>query len=372
MLQKARKSIEIRSLLIPFIVHYLILFIATLVPFYKDTSYVGMEFNEYASHWIQWDSLWYIHIANFGYENTTAAAYFPFVPALIKIVHNVYIVFGITAIGFFICLYLLREFFIRMNLNKWQVTMGLLFFALNPASIYYATIYTELWTVLFALASLHMAVKGRWGYAALFAALVATTRGTALLFGIFPFVFFIYSIVKRKWQSVGRALVWGISCFAGLVAYMVLLYFIFGDPFVYSSTQGENWHHYWTLPWTQFIDGFHANLWTDLRESRQALWIASLLFSFWGLVSVWKVRSIIPWERIAIIIYVVANVLVNLCFGTKDAPLFSTFRYLSVIFPIYGIMAVSLSKPLQWIVLLFFTVISFMGAWTYTHHAWFL
>ncbi|WP_379970358.1 hypothetical protein [Ectobacillus sp. sgz5001026] len=361
-----------QSLLVPFLFHYLVLLLGTIIPYYKDTSHVGMAFNESAHSWIQWDSLWYIHIASFGYENTIAAAYFPFVPFLFQLVHNEAVMFGITAVGFAASLYLLQEFFKRMKMNDWQITMGLLLYALNPASIYFATIYTEVWTVLFSLASLHMATKNKWGYAGLFAAMVTTTRGTALLFGIFPFVLFVYSAVKRQWNGVKQALFWGLSCFVGIGAYMVLLYFIFGDPFMFSSTQKENWHHYWTLPWTQFIDAFHRNLWTDFRESRQALWIVTFLFSYWGLVSVWKQRATIEWERIAVIVFTVGNVLMTLCFGTEDAPLFSTMRYLSVIFPIYGIMATSLSKPFQWLILFIFAALSFMGAWTFTHHAWFL
>ncbi|WP_416827974.1 mannosyltransferase family protein [Ectobacillus polymachus] len=358
-------------LLVPFFVHYLIILLGTYLPYYKNTEHIPMAFNAMANTWFQWDSLWYLQIAQHGYQTTTATAFFPFVPVLIKVVNNVYVVLLLTGIAFFLCLYLLQELFKRMNLTEDQIRMGIWFFALNPCAFYYTTLYTEVWSVLFSLASLHMAVKGKWVYACLFAALLTSTRATTIWFGLYPLVLFIGSIRKKDWKMTGRALAWGLSILVGIVSYMVYLYVEFKDPLIFSTTQSVNWDHYFVWPWVQIVQGFFGTILADIRDGRQGLWIASVIFVYMGTVSIWKIRTTIPWERLGMILFTIANLILSFSFDTRGVPFYSTFRYVSVIFPIYGVMAVVLPKRMQRVVLGFFAIMTFIGAWTFTHHNWF-
>ncbi|WP_158594028.1 hypothetical protein [Cohnella faecalis] len=50
----------------------------------------------------------------------------------------------------------------------------------------------------------------------------------------------------------------------------------------------------------------------------------------------------------------------------------STFRYLSVFFPVYAAIAVIRTKQLRWLIVAGFAGLSFAGAWAYTHSAWYL
>jgi Gpi18-like mannosyltransferase len=358
-------------LLVPFFVHYLIILLGTLLPYYKNTENIPMAFNARADTWLQWDSLWYLQIAHKGYQTTTSTAFFPFVPLLLKAVNNVYVVLFITAIAFLICMYLLQEFFKRMNMTDEQIRMGIWLFALNPCAFYYTTLYTELWTVLFSLASLHMAIKGKWIYAFLFAALLTTTRATALIFGVFPLILFFMSLRKQDWKTAIKSVVWGLSTAVGLLSYMFYLYITYKDPIIFSTTQKVNWDHYWEWPWIQMVQGFFGTIFADIRDGRQGLWLVSMLFVYLGLFKIWTIRTNISWERWGIILFTIVNVLLAFSFNTRGVPFYSTFRYVSVVFPIYGLIAVVLPKRMQHIVLGLFAILAFVGAWTFTHHNWF-
>ncbi|MDM5157050.1 mannosyltransferase family protein [Bacillus sp. DX1.1] len=364
-----KKSIREAWWFRPILVHYLLLIIAILLPYYNNVQ-EGMTLEHIKHALINWDSHWYIGIAERGYESEKAAAFFPFVPILLKIFGSPYIVIGITQIAFFICLCLLREFFKRFNMTDSQMKAGIWFFAVNPCAIYYATIYTEVWTVLFSLASLHMAVKGKWFYACLFAAILTSTRATALIFGIFPLVLFLMSLWKKDWKMVRNSLLWGMSCTIGLLCYMIYLYYTFGDPMIFSTTQEKHWDHYSVLPWVQIIEGFHADFAIDIVEIRQGLWTLAVLFAFFGTVSIWRLRSNVKWESLGAILFVVITIIFTFSFGTRGMPMHSTLRYLSVLFPLYAVMAIVLPKPLRGVLIILFAIVSFMSAWNFTHHIW--
>ncbi|SDZ30705.1 mannosyltransferase family protein [Bacillus sp. 166amftsu] len=353
----------------PILAHYLLLILAILLPYYNN-FHEGMTLEHFKHALINWDSLWYIEIAENGYKSRKATAFFPFVPILIKVFGNPYTVIAVTQVAFFICLYLLKEFFKRCNMNDSQIKAGIWLFAVNPCAIYYATVYTEVWIVLFSLASLHMAIKEKWLYAYIFAAILTSTRAPALLFGIFPFTLFIMSIWNKNWKLVRNSLLWGLSCTVGLTGYMIYLYRVFGDPLVFSTTQAENWGHYAVLPWIQIIEGFYAAFTVDIREIRQGLWISAVLFAFFGIGYIWRLKSHLKWESISAMLFVCITIIFIFSFGTRGLPMHSTLRYLSILFPIYAIIPLVVPKSIQRIIIIFFAIVSFMSAWNFTHHIW--
>lgn len=355
--------------LMPVLVHYLLLLVATFLPYYTVIPKSLMAYESRSQLWFQWDSLWYIEIAQNGYETERGTAFFPLVPIMIKIVHNPYIFLFITQIGFLACLYFLKEFYKRLNLNDKQIQIAIWFFVLNPCSIFYSTLYTELWTVLFSLLSLQMAINGKWWYAALFAAILTSTRATALIYGIFPLVLFLYSLFKRDWKMVIRSFGWGLSCTIGLLCYMIFLWWKFGDPLLFSHVQGKYWGHYSIEPWMQLIQGVKDIQW-DLRSPRQGVWLFTIIFTVLGLGGIWRIRSREKWETWGVILFVIISLLFNLSFGSQG-PLLSTLRYLSVLFPIYAVMAVVLPNSIKVLVLFLSTKMAFVGAWGFIHNDWF-
>ncbi|MFC5701745.1 mannosyltransferase family protein [Cohnella faecalis] len=367
----ARKR-EMRWWVWPVLVNLIILVAATYLPYFKSVAKDTMEFGDRAHFWFQWDSLWYMDIANNGYQDRKATAFFPFLPLLIRVLSNPYLVLLANQIAFVCCLHLLKKFFVRMNLNASQTRTAIWLFVLNPAAIYYSTLYTELWTVLFSLASLEMAAQKKWGWAALFAAILSSTRATALTFGFFPLALLVYSVLRADWKTSLRALLWGGSLLIGLLAYMTYLNGKFGDPFAFSATQSKDWDHYWVLPWKQVIEGLKDAMSGGIQIMKLPLLIVSLLFAFWGAVTIWKVPFRRAWHKWGAVLFVLSGILLTFSFGTENSPMHSTFRYLSVFFPVYAAIAVIRTKQLRWLIVAGFAGLSFAGAWAYTHSAWYL
>lgn len=93
----------------PILAHYLLLILAILLPYYNN-FHEGVTLEHFKHALINWDSLWYIEIAENGYESRKATAFFPFVPILIKVFGNPYTVIAVTQVAFLFAYIYWRNF----------------------------------------------------------------------------------------------------------------------------------------------------------------------------------------------------------------------------------------------------------------------
>jgi hypothetical protein len=355
--------------------HEALMMTGTLISLFPHVAANPEYFKNDAKFWFQWDSLWYIAIGQHGYvklpgvNGLQATAFFPLVPMIINVVGK----WGAVVLvqGAFVgTLYLMKLFFKRKGLSETQGNLALWLFALNPASVYYTTLYAELWTVMLTLLSLQCAVSERWKSASLFGALASLSQGVGVLVGIFPFVLLIQSVLSRRWDVARQAVVWGIGCAVGLLSYVVYLGIKVHHPLAFSTVQSAIWGAHWEVPWNLLYQAF---VWTVFRHHKFIGITVLAIFLYITGAILWCIHSLKPgreWESIATSLYICSGILISLSFS-EGFPLHSQARIASIYFPMFGGLALISSKKLVWFILLFFGFVAFVGASLFSHQLWF-
>ena len=344
--------------------HIVILFLATVAP-YPHASIVYLSHNEYharhAFFWFQYDVLFYQHIAHHGYH-LGQAVFFPFVPALIYL-------FGrwgsliIVQVAYLGILVGLDKWFAQLSFSESERLRGLVLFAVNPASIFYGTLYTEPWTMLWAVWSFYAATRSRYGWAAAFAFLGALTHGTGILIGIMPLVALVRAMwLKQKTKMVG-ALWWGMGTVMGIGVFGAILVHAGLVPWAFVTGQNA-WHAQWIWPWQQFLKvppnaivyGFAVVAASQVIALGRAMTLTS------------SSEASLTWSYK---IYVLIGGLVSLSFFVHYS-FHSTLRLLSDYFPLYAGAARLTWRPAFWFMFLVLWAFSAVGgALWYSHGFWY-
>jgi Gpi18-like mannosyltransferase len=312
-----------------FLAHEFLIVLAFIVPYpYAPSAYVTshQSFSPLAHFWFQWDSLWFIAIGHYGYAHLpgvprlSGTAFFPWLPLLIHVV-GVWGAWGLTQIAFAVALWLAHRVFRRLSLTGSQAALATMLLALNPAAVYFSTLYAEPWTMLFTLISVELGYRQRWGLAAIAGFLTATTQATGILVGLFPLVGFIGLVTLKKWQDALGPLVWGIGCFLGIASYGVYLGIVFHHPLLFASTQHSRfWNTAWTWPWEQWWQGLRfAVIPNSVVPVRVALWIAITL-GILGAIMLGNVERSSQRQSVAVVLYGIVGLGVSLAFAQPGWP----------------------------------------------------
>lgn len=293
--------------------------------------------------WFRWDSLWYMVIAVHGYGHQPASrAFFPWVPLLIHVT-GVWGAWALTQGAFAGSLVLAARLFGRLGLSQGHERYALLLFAMNPAMIFYATLYAEPWTVFWTLVALECGHRQRWMGAAGASAFAAITQATGLLVGIFPLLVWGSAVHQRAWKASWGPMFWGVGGLVGLTGYTVYLGVRWHQPFAWMSAQGRFWGGHWVWPWQQWMQGLLYGEDHGAILLRGLLWLAMTLFGI-GTVRLWVGLRGSALEMWALALYGTVGVLVALSFE-EQWPLHSAVRIASMYFPMY----VGLSRLPAWL-----------------------
>ncbi len=360
-----------------FITHELLMLCAYFVPY---PTFPGVQHRAFAGlghFWFQWDALWYISIGQHGYQHLpgvpalAGTAFFPWLPLMIRVV-GVYPSFGLTQLAFATTLWLLVRLCRNLGLSTGQIAAAVFLLALNPAAIYFSTLYAEPWTVFFILSSIDFGRRQRWGYASVFGLLAATTQATGVLVGIFPLTEFLWSLSRRRWHMARGPFVWGLGPFLGIASFAAYLGGRFHNPLLFASIQSTPyWSASWRWPWLQWY--------AALRLALTHKPVDVLLLGLWAVVSLFLVSipflfrsmqfSLDPF-RIGLIVYGLVGIILSLSFYHAHSPLYSTVRIVSIYFPLY----IGISRGPRWFgttSLILFTSLAFYGALLFTHQWWY-
>jgi hypothetical protein len=192
-----------------------------------------------------WDGRWYRLIATRGYleisDHQSDIAFFPFFPSLLRVGRLLGLPLNVTGIlvanaCFLVAVLALFELN-RLWLDEASARRASIYVAIFPAGYVFSMVYPES-LVLAAIAFAGvLAVRGRWTWAALAAAVAAITRPEALLL-VLP----LGALAARAWpKSDARtrcaaltAAAAAPAALAGLAAYH---WATFGDPLAFSSAQ---------------------------------------------------------------------------------------------------------------------------------------
>src|SRR5215217_8389047 len=214
--------------------------------------------------WTHWDGLIYIAIAAQGYEanDPERTAFFPLFPMLIRagLALGVPIdLWGvlISLVATFCALY----FVYRIAEKHWGQMVAraaVLIFAFFPTAFFLNAVYTEALFVAFAAGSYWAAyVRRDLFVAGLCGALAAATRNIGVLL-LIPLVY----LWLRNRSEFGWRGLWDLALVpAGLLGYMIFLWYKFGDPLIFANAQ-TSWGRELTNPlatlekaWTSAAEG---------------------------------------------------------------------------------------------------------------------
>ena len=297
----------------------------------------------------RWDSIWYLGIAQHGYDGGSGAAFFPLYPLLVRalaptgdpaaLLFASYLV-SLTALGG--ALYLLRRL-AEIELGAEAARRAVLLLAFFPGALWLGVPYSESVFLLLSVGAVYAARTGHWAWAGGCAALASGTRSAGIVL--------LVPLAILWWRSAPRRLAdvaWLALAPAGLAAYTVYLALAHGDGFAYAELQSV-WFRSFAGPFGAVADGAVA-AWDGARQllsgSRTPVFFepagddpfvvaahnlhlfAALVFA---LVAVAGVIRRLPAQYGA---YCVAALALPLSFPVAPQPLMSLPRFLAVLFPI--------------------------------------
>jgi Mannosyltransferase (PIG-V) len=292
--------------------------------------------------WARWDSVFFLRIAEHGYDDASAA-FGPLYPGLVWLVGHLffgqYVLAGITvslaaALGSFVLLYRLAE----ERLGDGGARRAVLYLAVFPMALFLQAVYSEALFLLLVLAAFMLAERRRFGAAGLAAGLAILTRivGVALL----P------SLVLLAWRHRNRArALAGVALALPVAAvYPLLLWQQIGDPWAFVHAE-DRWHRHFSYA------GPLGGIWEALTRwtppgagVNHAIAVNAEALV---LLAVFLALTVIAWRRFGAPygLFAAVSLAIPLSFPSSRWPLLSLPRFGLVVFPLFLALAVLGGRP---------------------------
>ncbi len=290
--------------------------------------------------WERSDALWYLHIARDGYKkNGGSAAFFPFYPLLIKVIHTITFLPWLTAallisnaalVWALYYIYCIAE----KEHGSEAAERAIWYQMLYPGSIFLLAPYPEPLFLCLAAGAFHAAQNRRWWCAGLCGFLISMTRNTGVLIMIPLLVeFFRARKVERK-LSMAKGL-WLLLTPLGLGAVALYWKITSGDGLAFLHAQ-SGWNRSFTAPW--------ITLWEGMRQG-----ITAPIQYPWG-IYIFEVLAVIAVIILALLsfrliplsqsLYAWLMILPAWCYPYNGNYFLSNIRFLSILFPVAITLAV--------------------------------
>jgi len=326
--------------------------------------------NNLSENWIRFDGEWYLDIAKNGYDEDLPIvnpenivcnqgtgfcqrnfAFFPLYPISISTVHNIsglsYELSGIllSNIAFLGCVYLLYKLS-KQLFNSKIAFMGTLLFAVSPLSYIFSAYMSESLFTFLLLLTLLLSINKKYVFAGLVGCLLAATRNTGILV-IFPMALIFWKQNKENFsfKNINWKILIGLSLVPiGVVTYALYLWARVGDPLAFIHIQS-----FWEKP----VGGIHPlvaipfSIFDYTLEGSLKIHLYNLVY-FFGAVVLFFValkKKLLPFYLNSIILWLFVPLLAGSMLALP--------RYLSVLFPIYLILAKLINNKLLMIFVIF-------------------
>jgi hypothetical protein len=319
----------------------------------------------------RWDSVWYLTIAQGGYDHQAArTAFFPLYPLLMRglgtvIGSNLVAGICISLAAFLVALVLLYRL-TALELDDELARITVLLIAFCPMAYFFSAVYSESLFLALSVGCIWLARTGRWGWAGLLGGLAAAERASGITL-VVPFVLlYLYGprvdrapafpLAGRPWlrrvlprYRPGRALAWVLLIPAGLGAYALALALMTGNGLAPFGATSTNWYRHF-VPLGGVWDGAVA-AWDGLRQlvhgpapptyfkgyAGNALWGAGGNLMLFGFLVLGAVALVGTLRRLPVAYgaWCVAAVALPLSYPVTPQPLQSIPRYEMVLFPLF-------------------------------------
>lgn len=296
--------------------------------------------------WSNFDGEHYIAIAQRGYQNLEHS-FFPLYPIIVNLFsfgNHQYIPFVgilIANISFFLSLFFLWML-IRMDYSKKIAFLSLLSLILFPTSFYFGALYTESLFLFLTVVSFFAARKSKWMISGIFGALASSTR----IYGVILIPALLFEWMDKKGsKSLKNSVIPLLSIsfiLTGFVGYLYYSYKTTGNPFVFYtdlSPFGEQRSSSSITPLPQVFWRYIKMIFTvDILTPtfvtiffEFVVGLTGLLLIIYGFVK--RIRS--SYLTFALLSYILP---------TLTGSFSSLPRYILVIFPLFILSGLSLSK----------------------------
>jgi mannosyltransferase PIG-V len=296
-----------------------------------------------ADVWARWDSVFFVRIAEHGYDRTSAA-FAPLYPAMVWAVGHIffghYVLAGTVvalgaALGAFVLLHRLAES--RLGADGARRTV--LYLAVFPMTLFLQAVYSESLYLLLVLGSFALAERRRFAAAGLTAGLAILTRTTGV--ALLP------ALALLAWRGRDRS-----RAFAGLTLcvpvaalYPLVLWRQVGDPWAFAHAQ-DQWHRHvsaagpfgglWDalVHWTPSGAGIHHAIAVNAEDLVFLVLFVSL--------------AVAAWRRFgaAYGLFAAVSLAVPLSYPSSRWPLLSLPRFGLVVFPLFlALAALAAGRP---------------------------
>lgn len=333
------------------------------------TAPFGYFGNLLAAPFARWDSVWYLAIAQGGYDHeATRTAFFPLYPLVLRglgVIIGSELIAGVmvSLIAFAIALLLLyRLVALELDTKLAQVTVMLVAFC--PMAYFFSAVYSESLFLALSVGCVLQARLGRWAWAGVLGALGAASRNSGIALMVPIVLLFLYGpradrpALRRPVTRLERlapryritpALAWAGLVPLGLGAYVGWLALTTGDGLTPFHVQ-QVWFRHFAGPFGGIWTGAVA-AWDGLRQllhgpppplyftkaGGDPLMVAGqnlMLFGFLvlGIAGVIGALRRLP---IAYGAYAIAALTLPLSYPVSPQPLASLPRYEVVLFPLF-------------------------------------
>ncbi len=313
--------------------------------------------------WARWDSVWFLRIAEHGYDvaSGAAAAFYPLYPlslaGLGRALGGHYVVSGVAislaaSLVAFRLLYRLAE----DRLGAEGARRAVLYLAVFPMSLFLGAVYSESLYLALALGAFLLAERGRWLGAGTVTGLAVLTRisGVALLPAL--------AILAWRSRERRRALA-GLAAAPALFAlYPLWLGLKEGDALAFARAQGFwNRHLSYAGPFGGIWDGLRAG-WAGIRQlvsgshttfywepvrDADPLRVAAVNLETLAFLVLFACLTVVAWRRFGAPygVFCTVSLAIPLSVPSERWPLLSMPRFGLVVFPFFLALAAVGQRP---------------------------
>jgi len=268
--------------------------------------------------WERFDTLWYLRIAERGYDRPEAVVFFPLYPLLIRGVRSILgsplaAALAVSTVSSFFLFWGLIAL-LRRDLPEPAVRRAIAACALWPASFVLFAGYPESLLLALVLWSVHSAREGRWWLAGACGFFAGLAKAAGLVVAV--------PLAVLAWRGRSIRALPAALCLLSPVAFAALL--SRSGQHLPSSAYPTYWSTELSLPW--------STLFLSLREA--VTHPDFVLFLNLGALLVVSGLTLFRRIRLEYTLYAMAAVCFILAKRT-DPLLQSTLRYLLMVFPVY-------------------------------------
>lgn len=284
--------------------------------------------------WNRWDTINYLFIAEHGYTGPLkrhfVIVYMPFYPLLVKLFSFVLKNYLLSALVVSNLAYAAAGYFLykltRLEYSEDTALRAVFYFSIFPTAYFLHIGYTESLFLALVISSYYFARKGRWALCAVCGMLATGTRMTGVV--LIPVLALEYlDQIGFQLKRLKKDFLWLALVPLGTIAYLVINYLVFGDPFKFLDILHTSFHKHLSWPYNGALSTW-ARIWHGSPSYNMTLGLGELAFAVFGFIfTLWALLRL----RISLKVYVLLTWLII----TSTSFWLSIPRYTLSIFPIF-------------------------------------